>query len=74
MPKKAFALQTGNLSSTLGQLKWKLKMMSELKRAGKKANDPKVIELDHANMELLLSQKSGMRNVIDSVENLKLKS
>ena len=47
--------------------------MAELKRAGKLVNDPKVAEFDQQNMELLASGKSGMRNIIDTVENLKRK-
>ena len=48
--------------------------MAELKRAGKTATDPQVAELDQKNMQLLFSGKSCMRNIIESVENLKRKS
>ena len=49
MAKKAFALQQGHLSDALGQLKWKLQVLADLKRAGKKASDPEVQALDQKN-------------------------
>ena len=45
--------------------------MAQLKREGKSAHDFKVQELDGESQELLLTAKSGMRNIIDTVERLK---
>ena len=61
------------MTEVFSQLKWKLGKMADLKRAGKKVNDPQVAEFDQQNMELLASGKSSMRNIIDTVEHLKRK-
>ena len=64
------------LTETLSRFKNNLNELLEAKQAGKTfANgDQRVNELAKRNIELLFSAKSGMRNVIDTVETLKRKS
>ena len=71
LPTTSFKVQSGHLGDTMSQLKWKLNMLSQLKHRGAKANDQQVRDLDQKVKQMLLTTKSGMRNVIEMVDVLK---